>query len=325
MLRNVFFAFFTASLFLPPLAAGGGFVQEITTIDVREGRRVVWTQNGFIGAGKFRIDASIPSENGRSVRDQLAQFQRGGVTRIYHEDKTFLREELSTGFLPPAVLFSGASVARGNTLAGREANLSLSARENTGPRTCDIYSVDMDFQFRAFRTGRETNGKITGKAWICPPVETGQYSELSKTMSRYKKAAGTALSPLDDAAFAVADVSGLWQINIADVKRIAGDIAGVLSALKGEVAATQFVWHLPAPPAQGLRSMSIASSRSGFGQGKTKTIGEEAPPPDEADSPIEAPRPSVEIQSKLRYLPAGVKIDEAVFRIPKGYRDRAEE
>lgn len=325
MLRNAFLPVFIAFLAFPPLAAGGGFVQELTTIDVREGRRVVWTQNGFIGSGKFRVDASIPSENGRSVRDQLAQFQRNTVTRIYHEDKTFLREELSSGFLSPAVLFSGPAVARGNTLTGREANLSLAGRENTGPRTCDIYSVDMEFQFRAFRTGRETNGKITGKAWICPPIETVQHSELSKTMTRYKKAAGTALSPIDDAAFAVADVSGLWQINIADVKRIAGDIAGVLSALKGEVTATQFVWHLPSPPAQGLRSMSIASGRSGFGQGKTKVIGEDAPAPDDADAPIEAPKPSIEIQSKLRYLPTGVKIDDAVFRIPKGYRDRADE
>lgn len=326
MCKKPFLLTFFVLSTLPALSAGGGFVQELTTINLRDGQRVVWTQNGFIAPGKLRIDASVPSENGRSVRDQLAQFAQNRVTRIYHEDKTFLRDSLATGFLAPGVFFSGVPAARGNTLVGRAADLALSSRDNTGPRVCDIYTVDMEFQFRAFRTGRETNGKITGKIWLCPPLEKEQYAELSNAMVRYKKASGSALSPLDDASFAVADVAGLWQINPADVKRIAGDIAGVLSALKGEVTATQFVWHLPTPPAQGLRSLSLSTSRSGFGAGKSRVIGEsDTPRSDDDDAPIEAPRPSLEVQSKLRYLPAAVKIDDAVFRIPKGYRDREEE
>ncbi|MDD2774057.1 MAG: hypothetical protein PHP45_10230 [Elusimicrobiales bacterium] len=289
-----------------------GLTQEVTLTRLQDGARATRKNNAFFAGGVLRLE-SISDASGARAEEFYINISTG---RAWRSGAGSVCGEIYPDKAKPApLLYAGPVVSAGwNNLTGRQAVIKPLPVGGSGG--CREYSIRQEFQMSNFRTGGASEGRLEGNARLCAGKERAA-AGFAAFDKRYRAATGAPLNPLDEAAFAVADVSAIWAIRRDDVERLARDILNGLALLKGKPASLELTWWLPSPPDKHLRSLRFQTDNQPRRRQRFMPIGPLRPSTERRRA---WPGPALRVLSKTKYLGDSAVIAAEVLKLPPACR-----
>jgi hypothetical protein len=289
-----------------------GLIQNVSVHYSQTNKTYHWKNSCFISGNKLRMETFQLYPKHKTLFDQAVNIPGYFIFRIDHNDKTYIKLDLSNKILIPVFIDTSKNNQPGwYNLVRKKIDIVSAVHKKEENNQCRIYDVTAQFYLRHFDTSQPMEGQIAGKFTLCPLNKNSR--QIIDFENEYKKDSGFILSPFERAMFHPEDVSRNWNINLINIETFLAETLNGLSSLGGFITDSKIEWHLPQANSEPVKRKLSPKTKNDFRPlNKDSDFGKEP-----FSSYIGR---ALEVSYRVQLFGKEVSIDKSLFEPPKNYQ-----